>query len=193
MKRYAILVITALSLSVVFLGFQSESRVFFTLNADKKIVLPVSDDYRTWELIGTGMVPDDLNRNRAIFPGVHLVFIDPVALKHRREKGFFPDGTIIVMENYRQNGRKGVSGIGYFESGPLDLLISVKDRRLFSGSGWAYYLFRAEDIAKGMKESAPQPRSDCQACHFTAAKDDEVFVSFYPRLNVPGKRTKQAE
>jgi len=172
------LVILALMVSAI----QSEIQPFYTLDKDRNLNRPKPDLYRKWEVVGAGAVPNDLNRNRAIFPGVHLVYIDPVAFNHRRESGFFPDGTVIIMENYHQKRREGVSGIGYFESGERDLLVSVKDRRVFPGSGWSYYLFSDKEIREGVLAKPPSPKSDCQACHLTHASDDEVFVDFYPQL-----------
>ena len=178
---------------VVLFGFQSGIQAFFSFDKAQQLEIPDPEVYRKWELVGTGAVPNDQNRGRAIFPGVHIVFIDPVSIKHRRESGFFPDGTIIVMENFHQNNREGVSGKGYFESGPRDLLVSIKDRRIFPASGWSYYFFSDMDIKNGVKSSAARPKSDCQACHIAEGDDDQVFVSFYPQLKKVKRPDKTPE
>ncbi|PIE90526.1 MAG: hypothetical protein CR997_05400 [Acidobacteria bacterium] len=185
MKKTIYLCVLTLLTAVSAWSFQSEITAFFQLEGDK-LIMPDPDEYRRWELAGVGVVPNDLNRHRAIFPGVHLVYVDPVAYKHRRDRGFYPDGTVIVMENFHQKSQEGVSGKGYFESGPRDVLVSVKDRRKFTSKVWSYYLFTDEDIKKGINKKAAMPKSDCQACHISAADDDEVFTSYYPRLS-PGK------
>ncbi|CAM2066032.1 Cytochrome P460 family protein [Sulfidibacter corallicola] len=163
-------------------AWQSGAQLPYELSADKSLTLPDVTEYRTWPFMGTSLVPDDKNNNKAIFPGIHTVYINPSALETRREKGVFPDGTIILMENFHVEVKEAESGYGYFTTGGMDLLAAIKDRRQFSGSGWGYYAFFDRDLKAGKKVVPLQAPAKCQSCHTVGAADDEVFTQYYPSL-----------
>ena len=147
----------------------------------KTLTVPELATYRNWHFAGASVVPNEHNNNKAIFPGIHNVYIDPGSYDHRREKGTFRDGTIILMEVLHVNTRESESGYGYFTTGGRDVLIHIKDRRVFSGNGWAYYVFYDKELKAGKKVSEPND-PNCKSCHQAAAADDEVFVQYFPEL-----------
>lgn len=164
-------------------AFQMSSSGWYKLTG-KDLTLPEPHEFRKWQFAGSSVIPNDKNNNKAVFPGSHHVFIDPDAHKHRQEKGFFPDGTIIVMEVSHLRYGEGESGFGYFNTGGQDILVQIKDRRVFSGKGWSYYVFYDKDIKAGKKVASPAD-GRCQSCHQAGAEDDEVFSQYYPVLRKP--------
>lgn len=174
--------LTLIFLMFLLCGFQGLQPLPYKLNG-QNLTRPKAEEFRTWEYVGSAMVPDDKNNGKAIFPGIHHVYINPTAIRQRRAKGSFPDGTIIVMENQHVDVREAESGFGYFPNGATDLLVMVKDRRVFAGSGWSYYLFNNQDLTNNKTEASPQEATRCAACHQVAAEEDEVFSQYYPLLN----------
>jgi len=176
--KIAIFILTATWFA---LAFQVGAPEPYALNAGKELELPTAEAYQSWVDAGSAVIPDEKNNDRAIFPGIHHVYIHPDAYRHRQEKGTFPDGAIIVMEVRHVAYGESESGFGYFTNGGLDLLVQIKDRRVFPGSGWAYYLFADKDLKAGKKLAAPDGGA-CQSCHQAAAAEDEVFSQYYPAL-----------
>ncbi len=180
MKRPILLV--ALLAGALFGAWQSAADLPYTLSGEQELTLPDVTEYRQWPYMGTSMVPNDKNNGKAIFPGIHTVYISPRALRMRREKGVFPDGTIILMENHHVNLKEAESGFGYFTTGAMDLMAAVKDRRQFEGEGWGYYLFLDRDLKAGKKLASLQPSAACRSCHQVGAGEDQVFTQYYPSL-----------
>lgn len=181
MKRTPLLVVTAACLLALG-AWQTAANLPYELSGEKQLTLPDVTEYRLWPYMGTSMVPNEKNKGKAIFPGIHTVFISPRALRMRREKGIFPDGTIIVMENHHVTMREAESGFGYFTTGGMDLLAAVKDRRQFDGDGWGYYLYLDRDLKAGKKLADLQPSATCRSCHQVGAAEDQVFTQYYPSL-----------
>ena len=176
--------VAALSLAGLVFAFQGGIAPRYELSPQNALTLPDADTYRQWPLVGRSLIPDDRNEGKAICPGIHLVYIDPDSYRHRREKGAFPDGTMILMEVHHVDRRESESGFGYFTNGGQDVLVSIKDRRIFEGKGWSYYAFYDKDLKAGKRLASPDdPR--CHSCHAAAAEDDEVFVQYYPALRTP--------
>ncbi len=165
-------------------ALQLSSSNWYKLTGGKDLTLPETFEYRKWQFAGSSVIPDDRNNNKALFPGTHHVYIDPDAYKHRQEKGFFPDGTIIVMEVSHLRFTESEAGHGYFTTGGYDILVQIKDRRVFSGKGWSYYAFYDKDLKAGKKIAAPAD-GRCQSCHQAGGEDDEVFSQYYPTLRKP--------
>lgn len=168
-------------LALPMLSFQAGKSKYYELSAKLELSKPKPEVFRQWLFVGSSVIPDDKNANKAIFPGIHHVYIDPDSYRSHQEKGVYPDGTIIVMENLLIGTRESVGGFGYFTNGGQDILVSIKDRRVFKGSGWGYYLFTDKEIKSGVAVSAPQDNR-CSSCHQASAEDDEVFSQYYPEL-----------
>jgi hypothetical protein len=169
---------------MVVLAFQVGAPQRYQLGGNKELTLPEINEFRAWPFVGSSVIPADQNNDKAIFPGIHHVYIDPDSFRHRQEKGTFPDGTIIVMDVLHMEQRESESGFGYFTTGGQDILISIKDRRVFDGRGWGYYAFLDKDLKAGKRTAMPDDKR-CGACHQAAAEDDEVFTQYYPALRAP--------
>ena len=165
-------------------AFQAGKSPYYELEDGKNLKRPEPHLYRKWKYAGSSVVPDDKNSGKAIFPGIHQVYVDPDSFRAHQEKGAWPDGTIVVMEVQHIENRETVSGHGYFTTGGMDILVQLKDRRAFPGSGWAYYLFRDKEI-KANKTSAAPEDGLCSACHTASAEEDELFSQHYPELRKP--------
>lgn len=163
-------------------AFQLNRSVPFELTGDKELILPDASEYRQWPFMGNAMIPNDRNSGKAIFPGIHSVYVDPHALEHRRTKGQYPDGSMIIMEVAKVDYNESPSGFGYFNDGGMDVLVQIKDRRRFEGSGWAYYWFQDKDLKSNKKTATVQPAAKCQSCHQVGAEEDELFIQYYPAL-----------
>lgn len=184
MRLWFWLCLVFLSLSAM--AFQVGAQKWYSLDGDKILTLPESQEFRQWPFAGSAVIPDGLNNGKAIFPGIHHVYIDPDSWRHRQEKGTFPDGTIIVMEVLHMEQRESESGFGYFTTGGQDILVSIKDRRVFPGQGWGYYAFMDKELKSG-KRTASQADNRCGSCHSAAAEDDQVFTQYYPALRSPSR------
>ena len=183
-KSWVVFLAFLLTVIPLALAFQGNTKRFYELSPSKELSRPQPKDYQSWRQVGSSVIPDDRNNNKALFPGIHQVFIDPVAWQYRQEKGVFPDGTIIVMDIQHIGFKESEGGYGYFTTGGQDLLVQVKDRRVFPGSGWGYYAFYDKEIKAGKAVAAPQDNR-CGSCHQAGAGDDEVFTQYYPDLKAP--------
>ena len=180
MKRKGLLLL--LVAACLLPSFQSNSTLPYELTGDKQLLLPEANVYRNWPFICNAVIPNDRNQGKAIFPGIHTVYISPDAFERRREKGAYPDGTMVLMEVAHMAFRESEGGMGYFNTGGMDVLVQIKDRRRFEGSGWGYYFFKDKDLKAGKKTAALQPAASCQSCHQVAAGEDELFTQYYPKL-----------
>ncbi|MCB1050451.1 MAG: cytochrome P460 family protein [Acidobacteria bacterium] len=167
-------------LSLICLGMvQADKRQFYELKG-QEIKPPMTQDYRAWEMVGRSVVHDLENLNRAIFPGIHLIYQDPISLRIFRDQGLYPDGTTIIMEVWPLSRTEAESGFAWFPNSSPELLIQIKDRRVFSGDGWSYYRVAQRDLEGGNKWLSAQPGSACQSCHAASASQDQVFLNYYP-------------
>ncbi len=177
MKKALVIALLALPM----LGFQAGKSKYYELSASLQLSRLKPEIFRKWRFAGSAVIPQDKNANKAIFPGIHHVYIDPDSYRSHQEKGVYPDGTIIVMENLHIDTRESVGGFGYFITGGQDILVAIKDRRAFKGSGWGYYLFADKELKSGKAVASPED-SRCSSCHQASAEDDEVFSQYYPEL-----------
>lgn len=118
----------------------------------------------------------------------HNVLISPPAFEAYKATGRFPDGTMLLLDIYAQEGRTLENPFltdGTFNGANTGFEIAVKnpdrpDRRDDSSAVWAYYSFgnrnELKATARAFKDSA------CEQCHAKHAADDHVFVQFYPTL-----------
>jgi len=164
-------------------AFQAGKSDYYELSG-QTLTRPEPNAYRNWFYAGSSVVPDDKNSGKAIFPGIHQVYVDPDSYRAQQEKGAWPDGTIVVMEVFHIEERETVGGFGYFTTGGFDILVQLKDRRAFPGSGWAYYRFTDEQIKAGKGVAEPED-ARCGSCHKAAAEEDELFGQHYPSLRAP--------
>ncbi|HET7841007.1 MAG TPA: cytochrome P460 family protein [Terriglobia bacterium] len=113
-------------------------------------------------------------------PEFHNVYITPNAYQEFREKGTFPDGTVMVLEIVASGGNASINKAGKFEDKILGIEASVKDSKRFPEK-WAYFGFMGEK-GEALAEAKPFPKSACWSCHNPHGQVDNVFVQFYPVL-----------
>jgi len=182
--RSIVLMVLLLPLALLLSAFQGGKSDYYELSGSQELTRPDPAVYRQWVYAGSSVVPDDENSGKAIFPGIHQVYVDPDSYRAHQEKGAWPDSTIVVMEVFHIEQRETVGGFGYFTTGGQDILVQVKDRRVFPESGWAYYLFSDSDIKAGKTVASPED-ARCGSCHVAAAEEDELFSQHYPALRKP--------
>lgn len=145
-----------------------------TFTADGKLVFPA--DYRTWVYLSSGM-----DMAYSDLPGLatmHVfdnVFVDRAAYAAFLKTGHWPEGTVMILEVRRGEGKTAINRKGQFQTGVMAREAHVKDKRY--ASGWAFFSFAGEAAA------GPHPQtSDCNQCHEQHAAVDTTFVQFYPTL-----------
>jgi len=159
---------------------QSDKRSFFELK-EGQLRAPLVSEYRSWEMVARSVVHGEHNPLGAPFAGLHLVYQDPASLRLFRDKGSFPDGTMILMEVWPLERLETESGFTSFPTTQPHLLVQLKDRRIFSGEGWAYFRFEP-----GANMAAPSWRqaeeaSRCMSCHVAGESQDQVFLKHFPQ------------
>ncbi len=150
------------------------------VRADGTISLPA--DFRT-ELthIGSWFVPE------GDASGFHDVFAQPSAVKHFREHGEFPDGTVLVKELRASEAGDYSTGAGVHRATPglKQWFVMIKDQAgRFPGSphwgdGWGWALFKPD---KPESNVSGNYRTDCIGCHLPAKATDLVYIEGYPAL-----------
>ena len=142
--------------------------------------------YREWVFVGTPVTPNDMNDGKAAFPEFHNVYIDPISWGVWKDKGEFPQDTILIKELVDVGTKAASSGNGYFQGNYIGLEAVIKSAERFADEpgNWAYFSFSSE-AGKSLKTQAtPFPTESCNACHQVAADDDYVFTQHYPVLRV---------
>ena len=103
--------------------------------------------------------------------------------------GKFPDKTVLVMDVYRAGDKepKNIVSQGHFEAEQVGFEVGVKNGQRPDGSKTvcAYYVFPSGVFPSGSGSAPAQPDSACYQCHLEHAKDDNVWVQFYPVLQRP--------
>ena len=143
--------------------------------------------YREWIYIGAPLTPNDMNNGKAAFPEFHNVYIDPASYAHWKRTGTFRDGSVIVKELVSVGAKQSASGNGYFMGDYIGLETMVKDKSRFSAEpgNWGFYRFTDEknyDFNAMKTHAKANATADCAACHQANAKQDLVFIQYYPVL-----------
>jgi hypothetical protein len=166
--------------------------------------LEVPAGYRGWVFVGADLSPEykkaqspektrgaekeDYEKTSEKPHRLHNVYINREAYQSFRQKGEFPDPTMLVMEVFRAERKdpKGVLQGGLVETDRVGLEIAVKDsHRPGGGVPWAYYTFNVKDRGKPIAPASAHADEDCYACHLQHASHDNVWVQFYPALRDP--------
>jgi hypothetical protein len=150
------------------------------VSEDGTISLPA--DFRT-ELshIGSWFVPS------GDASGFHDVFAQADAVRHFREQGEFPDGTVLVKELRASEAGDYTTGKGTHHATPglKQWFVMIRDRKgRFPdspqwGDGWGWALFKPENPAVN---ASGNYRTDCIGCHLPARATDLVYIEGYPAL-----------
>ena len=157
--------------------------------AQEEMSLPAFDEagelvrptgWEKWTLVGSslGLGYSDRARGEGLGTFKH-VYTQPEAFESYRKTGKFPEGAMFALVIRKPEERKSIAQGGYVQGELTALEFSVKDSKQFE-EGWAYFGLSGKD---GLLESAPPfEKEHCYSCHAQHAKDDNVFVQFYPRL-----------
>lgn len=146
-------------------------------NAGGELLRP--QDYRQWAFVssGLGMTYGPARPEPGRPPHFTNVFVNPEAYDAFVEDGHWPDGTIFLLEVRRSEENVSIATGGWTQGERVALEASVKDRRRFPGSGWAYFDFGTRTAA------APLPTTEsCYSCHSEHGAVDWTFSQFYPDL-----------
>lgn len=155
-------------------------------NDQGELLRPVG--YREWIFVGTPVTPNDLNDGKAAFPEFHNVYIDPASWAQYKKTGTFPDGTVMVKELVSVGAKTASSGNGYFQGEFIGLEAEVKstEKHAQEPGHWGYYSFTQAHEAP-LKATALKPTASCNACHQANAKQDYVFIQYYPVLRAAAR------
>ncbi len=177
MKRATTSLFTALILMSSAALLKSEPRAAGAeYTADGQMKLP--ENYRQWTYLTTGF---DMSYNpNAMDMGHHMfdnVFALPEAYKAFLETGTWPDGTVLILEGRKAEGKGSINQKGnYQDTEIMGIEAHVKDQARFPGK-WAFFIFGGAKTAKMVPTNM-----DCYTCHEQHAAVDTTFVQFYPTL-----------
>jgi hypothetical protein len=146
-------------------------------NEQKELLRP--EGYREWIFVGATLGVSYSEKPQAN-PRFHNLYINPRAYREFKQTGRFPEGTMIVMENFTARQQSGINRQGHFEDEFAGVEAAVKDSSRFPES-WAYFNFtrRGQPPAATAKAF---PKQDCWSCHNEHGETDNVFTQFYPML-----------
>lgn len=165
----------------------NEKNKYLRITSDGEYLRP--DNYRHWVYIGGSVTPNDLNGGKALFPGFHNVYIDPISFDTYQKTAKLPQGTILLKEQLSVGERTSNSGNGYFMGDFVSLAAAVKSKKHFPNEpgNWAYFAFGAKENLRDKAKAFPA--ATCNTCHSLAANKDYSFTEFYPILTqmAPGK------
>lgn len=144
--------------------------------ADGQMKLP--ENYRQWTYLTTGF--DMSYSPNAMEMGHHMfdnVFAKPEAYKSFLETGTWPDGTVLILEGRKAEGKGSINQKGNYQSTQImGIEAHVKDEARFPGK-WAFFIFGGDKTAKMVPTNM-----ECYTCHEQHAAVDTTFVQFYPTL-----------
>ncbi len=146
-------------------------------DAEGKLLRPL--DYRQWVFVtsGLGMTYGPTRPEPEQQPYFTNVFVNPEAYEEFVDSGRWPDGTFLILEVRRSEQSVSIDSGGRTQGRHVALEASVKDRRRFPESGWAYFDFGDREA------TAPLPRSEaCYSCHSEHGAVEWTFSQFYPEL-----------
>jgi hypothetical protein len=160
-----------------------------SLNSSEPMPLPRFDSedrlirpegYREWMFVGSnlGMGYKDGKPDRE--PTFHYIYMQREAYQHYKDKGEFPDKTMLVMEVLTRGTNASINKQGQFSDQSRGIEVALKDTTRFPEK-WAYFNFISGDPG-GLKAAKPFAKDACWSCHNEHGQVDNVFVQFYPVL-----------
>jgi hypothetical protein len=164
----------------VLLGAADAAKAVIQFEGKDTLLRP--DGYREWVFVGSSL---GLRYDEGEKQPDHLefknVYIDPVAYRAYKEKGVFPEGTVLILET-ATSAEKNEPGLrGSFQKKFTGLAAAVKDTERFP-DGWAYFSF-SDGPGKLRTKAQPAKTAACYNCHRQKAAEDHVFTQYYPVLN----------
>lgn len=193
MKRYLVLIAAAVALGG-FVGGSIAAKQPMVASmqpmdsgavVDGGGAIHVPRDYKTrYQALGTWSIADD---GKAGAKQLHVVYASPGASAAWKERGTFPDGTVLVKEVYGASTEQMTTGTASHATDLKGWFVMVRDsqnKRAASnplwadGWGWAWF-----DATNPDKTTSTNYRTDCQGCHAPASKTEYVYVAGYPELH----------
>ncbi|MGE5325564.1 MAG: cytochrome P460 family protein [Deltaproteobacteria bacterium] len=160
-------------------GFAAEANVAPEFKKGNRLVRP--EGYHEWVFVGSSLgMSYNKNPGHEGQPEFHNVYISPNAYREFRDKGTFPDGTVLVLEIVSSGGNASINRAGKFEDKVLGIDAAVKDSKRFPEK-WAYFGFMGPK-GEPLAQAKPFPKQACWSCHNPHGEVDNVFVQFYPVL-----------
>lgn len=154
-----------------------EAAVQPAYSGEGALLLP--EGYREWVLLGSslGLTYSQAEPGHQMF---HNTLMEPSAYRHYVETGEFREGTMLVLLLFGQADAVTPGRHGTYAAEIHGVEMAVKDHARFD-EGWAYYNFGG--MGGGLRDEASAfGRDSCYACHLEHAKQDNVFLQFYPML-----------
>ncbi len=137
--------------------------------------------YKTWVHVGVNLgIGYQENTEEPTDPGQFMnVYMQPESYRHYEQTGRFPEKTMLALVQYKPEKMGAIARTGLMSGDHVGLSFAVKDSEQFEES-WAYFGFATRE---GFRDTAEAfPKQACYNCHAAHAKDDNVFVQFYPLL-----------
>jgi hypothetical protein len=151
--------------------------------------LRVPAEYRTaYEFLGSWSLANDqgYGAQRWLPKAIQVVYASPGTIAAYRKDGHFPDGTVLVKENFEATteAMKKVGTVSHAQklTGWFVMVRDTKDshpgHKLWGeGWGWSYF-----DVANPLKTTSTDFKKDCLECHTPVQASDWIHVDAYPPL-----------
>jgi len=145
------------------------------------------------DALGNLHVPTDY-RDRYEFLGswaagggkqIHNVYASPGTRAAFKRTGKFPDGTVLVKEQFEAESASMTSGVSSHAKTLLGWFVLVKndtnrhDQNPLWGDGWGWSHF---DVNAPARTTATNYKNDCLPCHMPARQTDFIYLQGYPSL-----------
>ena len=147
-----------------------------TYDTDGRLIPP--PEYRDWVFLSSGV--DMSYSESSSTADAHVfdnVFAPRAAYVAFKRQGFWPDKTLLMLENRGAKSKGSINRLGLFQTGEIiGLEAHVKDTARFKG-GWGFFAIQGETAAKQIPHTAA-----CYSCHEAHGAADTTFVQFYPTL-----------
>lgn len=145
--------------------------------------LQVPADYRaTYQFLGSWAVQGEPGHGAK---ELHVVYASPGSIAAYRDKGVFPEGTVLIKEVFAgQTATMTTGSVSHAETlkGWFVMVRDAGNRHAASplwGDGWGWAWFDATNPAK---TTSTDYKTNCLPCHVPAQKTDWVYVQGYPPL-----------
>ena len=139
-----------------------------------------------WVHLGTWFVEDD---EQAKGPGIHDVYAQREHVEGFRERGTWPDGSVLVKTVRGTRAGAKTTGNAHWAGDVEVWFVMVRDREnrfpenQAWGEGWGWALFEADAPMKNATTTWKGTGfNNCFGCHVPARGTEWVFIEGYPTL-----------
>jgi hypothetical protein len=181
-SKSAVAIALFLSCSAALVSAQDKPPTYASVE-DAKGSLRVPADYRErYEYLGSWSVADD---DKPGAKQLHVVYASPGTRAAFKKTGEFPDGTVLVKEQFEASTDTMTSGTASHEEKLLGWFVLVKDDtnrhpgNPLRGDGWGWSHF---NVGAPTRTTATDYHTDCLPCHAPAQATGWVYTQGYPSL-----------